>query len=251
MTSAGSSLDPDWIRAEFKRRRGHWHDDWEAMLSYSPAYVAAYLDFSVYSDEQGSISPKLRELIYVATNCSPTHMFEKGFKNHARQALDLGASPSELLSVVATVSAMGIHSYLLAAEAIAEFAPGEIVVDEPSASMVRKEHLAVFGSVLEEVQAGIKLDPKFYQCWLNFAAAPMRGPDATLSMKEAHLIALAVHAQVTQLNPVGVRQHVRAALEHGASAREVLDVCKQISSMGIHAMVFGLPIINSLTRGGV
>ncbi|WP_250954385.1 carboxymuconolactone decarboxylase family protein [Rhizobium sp. CG5] len=251
LTSAGAPLDPDWVRAEFKRRRGHWHDDWEAMLSYSPAYVAAYLDFSAYSSEHGTIPPKLRELIYVATNCSPTHMFEKGFKNHARQALELGATPAELLSVVATVSAIGIHSYLLVAAAVEEFAPGQVVADAGHVEKVRKDHLAVFGAVLDEVNAGIALDPRFYACWLDFAAAPTRGPHAALSLKEAHLIALAVHAQVTQLNGTGVRHHVRAALEHGASAQEVLDVCRQISSMGIHAMVFALPIINSLKQGGV
>ncbi len=218
------------------------------MLAYSPAYVAAYLDFSAYASERGSLSPKLRELIYVATNCSPTHMFEKGFKNHARQALELGATRAELLSVAATVSAIGIHSYLLAAAAIAEFAPQAIAGDRELVSAVEGRHKAMFGEILENASPGIDLDPDFYACWLEFAAAPVRGAHAALSQKDAHLIALAVHAQCTQLNGAGVRQHVQAALLHGASAQEVLDVCKLISSMGIHAMVFALPLINSLTK---
>lgn len=247
--SGGSAPDPDEVRAEFLRRRGHWHDDWEAMLAYSPAYVAAYLDFSNYAAERGTLSPRFIELIYVATNCTPTHMFDRGLRNHARQALALGVTRDDLLSVAATVSAMGIHSYRLTAEAVADIVPEAAVSTDPSAvDRVFQEHVALFGEVCEEADIAIRVDPHFYARWLDFAAAPTRGSRATLSAKEVHLISLAVHAQCTQLNAAGVRDHARAAIAHGASVEEVLDVGRLISSMGIHAMVFALPIINELTR---
>jgi alkylhydroperoxidase/carboxymuconolactone decarboxylase family protein YurZ len=242
-----SELDPDAVRAAFRRRRGHWNDDWEAMLAYSPAYVAAYLDFSAYVADQGRLSPKFCELVYVATNCTPTHMFEKGLRNHARQALALGATPAELLSVVATVSAMGIHAYLLVAAAVAELLP-TAAADTTAIDRIKAEHAALFGKVIAEVVPAIQLDSVFYADWLRFATAPTRGPDAALSVKDAHLIAMAVHAQCTQLNAAGVRQHAAAALAHGASVDEVLDIGRLISSMGIHAMVFALPVITDLAK---
>jgi alkylhydroperoxidase/carboxymuconolactone decarboxylase family protein YurZ len=217
------------------------------MLAYSPAYVAAYLDFSAYVADQGRLSPKFCELVYVATNCTPTHMFEKGLRNHARQALALGATPAELLSVVATVSAMGIHAYLLVAAAVAELLPAA-VADTTAIDRVKAEHAALFGKVIAEVVPAIELDSVFYADWLRFATAPTRGPDAALSVKDAHLIAMAVHAQCTQLNAAGVRQHAAAALAHGASVDEVLDIGRLISSMGIHAMVFALPVITDLAK---
>jgi alkylhydroperoxidase/carboxymuconolactone decarboxylase family protein YurZ len=242
-----SELSPELVREAFQRRRGHWNDDWEAMLAYSPAYVAAYLELSAYVADRGTLTPKFRELIYVATNCNPTHMFEKGLRNHARQAMALGATPAELLSVVATVSAMGIHSYLLTAQAVAEAVPEAVGrADLAAVGRVKADHAKLFGKVMADVDAAIALDPDFYANWLDFATAPIRGPRAALSVKEAHLIALAIHAQCTQLNSAGVRHHAHAALAHGASVDEVLDVGRLISSMGIHAMVFALPIINDL-----
>lgn len=245
-------LDPAFVREEFRRRRGHWHDDWEALLAYSPAYVAAYLDFSAYAMEQGNLSPKFIELLYIATNCTPTHMFAKGLRNHARQALDLGASPAELLSVAATVSAMGIHSYMLVAQAVAELMPEvSAKADADAVNQASADHLSLFGEILEESAIAIRIDPAFYASWLDFAAAPVRGPRAALSIKDGHLISLAVHAQCTQLNASGVRLHAGGAIAHGASAQEVLDVGRLVSSMGIHAMVFARPIIDELTQGSV
>lgn len=239
--------DPAAVRDDFRRRRGHWHDDWEALLAYSPSYVASYLDFSVYAAERGTLSPKFIELLYVATNCAPTHMFARGLRNHAQQALALGATPAELLSVAATVSAMGIHSYLLVAEAVADLVPGTTDGANPAAvERAAAAHADLFGAVLAEIDVAIRVDPAFYACWLDFAAAPVRGPHAALSIKDGHLISLAVHAQCTQLNGAGVRHHARAAIHHGASVEEVLDVGRLISSMGIHAMVFARPIIEDL-----
>ncbi len=246
-----NELDPDEVREAFRSRRGHWNDDWEGMLAWSPAYVAAYLDFSAHVADRGALTPKFRELVYVATNCTPTHMFEKGLRNHAREALALGATKSELLSVVATVSAMGIHSYLLVAEAVAAMVPDAAKrTDAPTAARVKVDHAALFGQVLAEIEPAIALDSDFYEKWLNFAAAPVRGQHAALSVKDAHLIALAVHAQCTQLNQAGVRQYVAAALAHGASVDEVLDIGRLISSMGIHAMVFALPVITQFAVEG-
>lgn len=218
------------------------------MLAYSPAYVAAYLDFSVYAAERGALTPRFIELLYVATNCTPTHMFDRGLRNHARQALAMGVSRDELLSVAATVSAMGIYSYLLTAQAVIDLVPeAAALADQSAVERAFQQHVALFGEVCEDVDIALRVDPDFYIHWLDFVSAPTRGARATLSPKEVHLISLAVHAQCTQLNAAGVRHHARAAIAHGASAEEVLDVGRLISSMGIHAMVFALPIINELT----
>ena len=248
--SSATGIDPASVRAEFTRRRGHWNDDWEAMLGYSPAYVAAYLEFSAYVADRGTLSPKFRELIYVATNCTPTHMFEKGLRNHARQAIALGATRDELMAVVATVSAMGYFSYVLTAQAVADADAGAAAVPNTSLmDQVRADHAALYGNVQGEFDVALRLDPEFHARWLDFANAPLCGPTAALSPKEAHLISLAVHAQCTQLDSTGARLHARAALAHGASVEEVLDVARLVASMGIHAMVFALPVINELTGG--
>lgn len=232
------------IRDDFKRRRGYWHDDWERLLHINPAYVAAYLELSAYTAERGSLSPKLRELIYVATNCSPTHFFERGVRQHARFAREFGASLEELIAVAMIVSCVGVQTYLLGAAALDELVPGafEASTHADYARTVHEKHLQLLGAALPEVDAAIKIDPAFYDVWLNFAAAAV-GTDGPLSHRDSHLIALAAYAQCTQLSGPGVRQHMRAALASGATPEQIMDVCKLITSMGVHAVVLPVPVI--------
>jgi alkylhydroperoxidase/carboxymuconolactone decarboxylase family protein YurZ len=232
------------IRENFKARRGYWNDDWERLMLSNPAYVAAYLELSAYSAERGSLSPKTRELIYVATNCSPTHFFERGVRQHARFARQFGASLEELIAVAMIVSTVGVQTYLLGAAAVEELVPGALSSSHHKAHVetVHKKHLQLLGAALPEVDAAISVDPAFYDAWLNFAAAAI-GVDGPLSAKDSHLIALAAYAQCTQLSGPGVRQHMRAALANGATPNEIMDVCKLITSMGVHAVVLPVPVL--------
>lgn len=232
------------IREEFKQRRGYWNEDWERLLHVNAPYVAAYLELSAYTAERGSLSPKLRELIYVATNCSPTHFFERGLRQHGRFARNFGASLEELIAVAMIVSTVGVQTYLLGAAVLEELVPGALSTGEleSHARAVHKKHLQLLGAALPEVDAAINVDPAFYDVWLQFAATAFAA-EGPLSPKDSHLIALAAYAQCTQLSGPGVRQHMRAALAHGATAGELLDVCKLITSMGVHAVALGVPVL--------
>jgi alkylhydroperoxidase/carboxymuconolactone decarboxylase family protein YurZ len=232
------------VRENFKRRRGYWNEDWERLLRINPGYVAAYLELSAYTAERGSLSPKTRELIYVATNCSPTHFFEQGVRQHARFARQYGASLQELIAVAMVVSTVGIQTYLLGAAVLEQIAPGSVSTSEHEAHIhaVHKKHLQLLGATLPEVEAAIRVDPTFYDVWLNFAAAAVGG-EGPLSRKDSHLVALAAYAQCTQLSGPGVQQHMRAALASGATPNEVIDVCKLITSMGVHAVVLPVPVL--------
>jgi alkylhydroperoxidase/carboxymuconolactone decarboxylase family protein YurZ len=232
------------IREDFKGRRGYWNDDWERLLHISPAYVAGFLNLSAYTYERGKLSPKTRELVYLATNCSPTHFFERGVRQHARLAIAHGASLPELIAVAMMVSTVGIQTYLLAAAALEEIVPGAAPDATHAAhiSAVRARHLALLGKALPEVERAISTDPRFYEVWLDFAAVPL-AHDSPLSPKDAHLVALAAYAQCTQLSGPGVRQHMFAALANGATPAEVIEVCQLITSMSIHAVVLPVPVI--------
>ena len=232
------------IRESFKQRRGYWNEDWEQLLRVNEAYVATYLELSAYTAERGSLSDKLRELIYVATNCSPTHFFERGVRQHGRFARGFGATLEELIAVAMIVSTVGVQTYLLGAAALEELVPGALPTKdhESHARAVLKKHVELLGAALPEVNAAISVDPAFYDVWLNFAATAV-GTQGPLSPKDSHLIALAAYAQCTQLSGTGVRQHMRAALAHGATPNEIIDVCKLITSMGVHAVALAVPVL--------
>jgi alkylhydroperoxidase/carboxymuconolactone decarboxylase family protein YurZ len=59
------------------------------------------------------IEPKTREFIAIAIDASCTHMYSPGIQRHVRKALELGASPREILAVLEMVSVLGIHSVAL------------------------------------------------------------------------------------------------------------------------------------------
>src|SRR5690606_7177448 len=47
----------------------------------------------------------------------------------------------------------------------------------------------------------------------------------------------------THLYTPGIRQHIRAALAFGATEREVMEVLELTSTLGIHAMNIGVPLL--------
>src|SRR4051794_30076741 len=64
-----------------------------------------------------------------------------------------------------------------------------------------------------------------------------------LSPRVAALVALAVAAACTALDPEGTRRHIRAALDAGANRAEVLTVLKMASLLSIHSCSLGAPIL--------
>ena len=64
-----------------------------------------------------------------------------------------------------------------------------------------------------------------------------------LSPKLVELIGVLLNAACTNLNPEGVRRHIRRALDAGASRDEVLTVIKCAALGGIHSCSLGAPIL--------
>ncbi len=61
--------------------------------------------------------------------------------------------------------------------------------------------------------------------------------------KLRHLIWVAVDAVATHLYPVGIELHARAAMNHGATAREVLEVLEMTSTLGERGFSVALPVV--------
>ena len=105
----------------------------------------------------------------------------------------------------------------------------------------RDEFIKIRGTWGPEWEAILQLDPEFMRAYLDFAAVPWKKNH--LDDKAKHLIYLAVDAAATHLYVPGVRQHIRAALKAGASQDEVMEVLELTSTLGIHAMNIGVPIL--------
>ena len=104
------------IKAEFTDKRGYWNSFWDGLLRLDPEFFAAYTAFSAYPWEHGTLSPKVRELIYTAFDVSATHMFEPGLRQHIRNALAHGATREELMEVFELASGIGVEAFAVTAE---------------------------------------------------------------------------------------------------------------------------------------
>lgn len=57
------------------------------------------------------------------------------------------------------------------------------------------------------------------------------------------LLCIAVDAACTHLFAPGVRRHIRIALDMGVTEKEIFEVLKLCTTLGIHSMNVGLPIL--------
>nr|WP_165969050.1 carboxymuconolactone decarboxylase family protein [Actinomadura sp. KC06] len=87
-------------------------------------------------------------------------------------------------------------------------------------------------------------DPEFYTACVELMDVPRK--HAALDARTRELIALAVNAAVTHLHEPGIRRHVRAALDHGATREEIMETFQLTAVLGIHAASTGFPLLRGL-----
>ncbi len=86
-----------------------------------------------------------------------------------------------------------------------------------------------------------ELDPAWTERFMAMGTMPMLS--GVLDAKTIEFIAIAVDASCTHLYAPGVRRHIRAALELGATPQEITAVLQCVSVLGIHSMSLGAPIL--------
>ena len=116
----GGPLTPrqEEVKALFTEKRGYWNEFWDGVLRLDAEFFAAYTAFSAHSWEHGVLEPKVKELIYTAFDCSATHMFEPGLRQHIRNALAYGATAAEIMEVFELASGIGAKAFALGAPAL-------------------------------------------------------------------------------------------------------------------------------------
>jgi len=112
------------LKHEFTVSRGYWNSTWDEMLELDPELFDAYTEFSSYPWRNGSLSPKMREFVYLAFDTSATHLYRVGLKLHMENALRYGATVAELLEVMEIASSIGMQSVTVAAPILLEEAAG-------------------------------------------------------------------------------------------------------------------------------
>lgn len=118
--SEAERAEHDRLEQAWTERRGFWSESRYARMVVDPGHFEAYLEASAYPWEHGVLDPVLKELIYVAIDGSPTHLFESGLRLHVEQALERGATRSEVVQALQIAGSIGLHSINEAMPIIAE-----------------------------------------------------------------------------------------------------------------------------------
>lgn len=87
----------------------------------------------------------------------------------------------------------------------------------------------------------LRHNPQFLRRYASYAGYPARqGP---LSKRMVELIYVALDASSTHLYAAGIRTHIDLALEHGATAADLLDVFHIVTSQGLEAVYRSVEIL--------
>lgn len=106
---------------------------------------------------------------------------------------------------------------------------------------IKDRYREVHGHWDEVHDALLKLDPVYLEKYVGLSAAAFENGE--LDPKTTHLVALAADCATTHLYGDGIRHHVSAALDHGATGEEVLEVFELSSVLGIHSVTYGGPLL--------
>jgi alkylhydroperoxidase/carboxymuconolactone decarboxylase family protein YurZ len=85
-----------------------------------------------------------------------------------------------------------------------------------------------------------ELDPVWTEAFIAAGAPVYVG--GILSPKLAELLSIALDASVTHMYAPGTRRHIKAALKHGATIEEIMEVLKICVAEGVQACNIAVPV---------
>ena len=102
------------------RATGQWNEAWDEAAAFDAEWLEKFLDMGTLPVRKGVLDAKTYELIAIAVDASCTHLYAPGTRRHIAKALDLGATPEEIMAVLQCVAVLGIHSVALGAPILAD-----------------------------------------------------------------------------------------------------------------------------------
>jgi alkylhydroperoxidase/carboxymuconolactone decarboxylase family protein YurZ len=233
------------LRDAFIDKRGYWSPVWDGVLDLDPDFFESYLRFSSVPWENGVLEPKVKEFIYIAVDTAATHLYVPGIRDHIKQALKHGATGAEIMEVIELTSTLGIHAANIGVPILVEELEAAGHTIDRSLNARQEEIKAEFTEKRGYWNAFwddmLALDAEFFAAYTQFSSVPW--VSGTLEPKVKEFIYTAFDVAATHLYVKGLRQHIRNALDYGATREEVMEVIEIASVLGIHAATVGVPIL--------
>lgn len=229
------------IKEYFIAERGYWRPWAETMLQACPGFVEQYARYAGYPARTGPLTERMVELIYVGLDASSSHLFEPGLHTHMKRALEVGATPADIVDVLHLVAVQGVASVGQATEILAELSG---LIDVPAVSAPLQARIDRLGNAHAlQLTALARLDPGYAQVLLDFIEQGR--PGTGLTDAERSLVQLALHACFTAFNPGAVRQIVATALAQGLAPAEMRQAIQLGAHLAVHGSALGAKVLQS------
>jgi alkylhydroperoxidase/carboxymuconolactone decarboxylase family protein YurZ len=223
---------------------GPWDPVLDQLGEWDAGWAQACLRLTTDSWTNGILPIRTVELVCIAINAACTNLQADGIRRHIRAALSAGATRDEILEVVKMASLLSIHSCSLGAP---------ILLEETKAANVQptRSPTGVAAPVCDRVRATgqwneawtpfYDLDPSWTEQFMAVGIPVYAG--GVLSPKLAELLSIAFDVSYTHMYAPGTRRHIKAALAHGATMEEVMEVLKLCVIQGVQAANLAVPIL--------
>lgn len=248
-------MDKQWpphqekVKQHFIDARGAWKWSamWDIILELDPEIVDAYADYSSVAEKRQVLDVKMRKLICVAIDSVTGCLNANGLKNHMKHSLQLGISVREILETLEITSMVGTCCYGLAMPLLYDACKARgtdlsaIELNERQKALkdtYMREHNGYWSEEKENI---LRLDPEYFETFSRFENVPWQ--TGTLTRKEKELLYIAVHSAPVTLHHDELKNHIDRALDEGATWQEIVEVIQIVSTLGIHAITMGVPIL--------
>lgn len=216
------------------------------------AYAEAAARLAEVPEGNDLLDPRTKALILLSLDAAVTNVQPDDLREGIADALAKGATSKEVAEVLELTSVLGIHTATVSVPILLEelegrgegLGPDRTVSEREKA--LKEEFVAVRGYWSELWDGVLALDPDFFEAYFRFSAVPFE--DGALEPKLRELVYVAIDASTTHLFQVGIRIHIRNALEHGASAAEIMQVLELTALQGIKTAEVGMPILLDESR---
>lgn len=105
-------------------------------------------------------------------------------------------------------------------------------------AQLNKRELGYWNSTLEYL---LEQDQEFFEIYKKFVSAPYK--NNIIDAKSRELINVALSSAPTNLSKDTLRIHIENAINQGATEKEILEVFKLVSVLGMHTCAVGVPIL--------
>jgi alkylhydroperoxidase/carboxymuconolactone decarboxylase family protein YurZ len=230
-----------WVEAH-----GSWNDDWDDFLAVDPGFFERFCDLAAHPWRHGPLEPKIKALVLLAIDAAATHLYAPGARHHVRRALELGATPAEVIETLELTSTLGIHACNVGVPILLEelAAAGRPLGDGPLTERqeaIKAEFTEKRGYWNEFWDGILRLDPEFFAAYTAFSSYPWE--HGVLEPKVKELIYTAFDVSATHMFQPGLRQHIRNALAYGATKEELMEVFELASGLGAKAFAVAAPAL--------